>query len=820
LPKYVAGVGPLEPDLMIIGEAPGKHENESGVPFVGPSGEILNDCLSKAGTKRSECYITNVVKYQPPMNDLKNLHLIGVDINKEAEYLWEHEIHARRPKCILAVGDTALEYVTGHTGILKYRGSILHAKDGVTKVIPTVHPAALFGRGDKGGLEYTYIKLIEHDIKRAVEESKTRSLDLPDRRLDIAHDSLKAYRFFSEYRSLDKASVDIESINCVPVCIGFAFSKSHAISIPLLRQIGKHKLTDMGDLELDEIWRMLDQELRRLRVVGQNFKYDEFKLNLIGFETPNVYSDTLIKTRVLFPELPEKNLNVICSIWNKKHSYWKDEGKEFKLGKKDVNQLFKYNGRDCVENFEADENQEQDLIELGEYYKVPLRDYYYNYMMKKHKFYLKLENGGFRVDLARKKELHKKYVEMAKVVHDRVTELVGHEVNVNSYPQMFQLLYRELKLKYMKQNPTSEDTIVALLGNHAKTKEKKEILTDVLEERRIRTQDSRYIKFNPDYDGRCKSSFNISATETCRSSTSVLKKPIRPKKIGLAFHTISKHGRLAKDIRSMFICDPGTVILGADSSQAEARVVAVLSEDWDLLKAFDTVDIHRRTAGLIFSYVQDLILTPNEIPIVDQLEKDGPERFCGKKTRHAGNYNMGKHRFMVEFNTDAQKFDIHMSISEPRAGQMLDLFHKASPKIRGKFHQDIIDCIQSTRCIIDPYGGVRIFNGRMDDETYKEGFANIPQRTVAHLVQGAALKIEEELNGDLQYMWLSEDHDSLKMAVPANNWQPYARLMQKHFTKPIDFGLYCSLKRDYKLVIPCDIEISETSYAEMHKIKL
>jgi len=202
------------------------------------------------------------------------------------------------------------------------------------------------------------------------------------------------------------------------------------------------------------------------------------------------------------------------------------------------------------------------------------------------------------------------------VPHTRITELVGHEVNVSSYPQMFELLYKEMKFKQMKRNPTSEDTIVQLLGNHAKTKEKKELLIAILEEKRIKTQKSRYINFCPDYDGRCKTSFNISATETCRSSTGILKKPVRPKKIGLAFHTISKHGRLAKDIRSMFIPDKGTLFLSADSSQAEARIVAVLSEDWDLLTAFDKVDIHRRTAGLIFGYTKELNLSTAPIAVV------------------------------------------------------------------------------------------------------------------------------------------------------------------------------------------------------------
>ncbi len=827
--RFVGGVGPLEPDLMIIGEAPGKHENELGVPFVGPAGELLNDCLRKAEIKRSSVYITNVCKYQPPMNDLNKLNLIGIDINKECEDLWNNEIIPIRPKCILAVGRTALAAMMGwhlipYTknepySILHYRGSILQARDGVTKVVPTVHPAALFNRGDKGGLEYTYLKLIESDIIRAVEESKTRTLNLPERQLDIVRISLDLYRFFNEYEKFDKAVTDIESINCVPVCIGFAFNRRHAISCPLIRNIGRHKLTDMGDNELNECWRLIDKKLRNLKLIGQNIKYDEFKLNLIGFELPYVYSDTLIKTRVIFPELPDKKLHVQSSLWTRE-PYYKEEGKEFRLGKQPIEQLLRYNGRDCAVTYEIDESQEQDLIDLGVVHGIDLVNYYYNYMMKKHKFYLKMENNGFLVDIMRQKELRKKYTEMASVVHDKITQAVGYEVNVNSYPQMFNLLYKEMKFKYMKRNPTSEDTIVQLLGNHAKTKERKDILTNLLEERRIRTQKSRYINFSPDYDRRCKTSFNISATETCRSSTSILKKPIRPKKIGLAFHTISKHGRLAKDIRSMFIPDKGTIFLSADSSQAEARVVAVLSEDWDLLKAFDQVDIHRRTAGLIFGYTKELILSTNQVPVVDIIEKDGPERFCGKKTRHAGNYNMGKNRFMVEFNTDAQKYDIPMSISEWRAGQMLDLFHKASPRIREKFHKDIISCLQNTRTIIDPFGGIRIFNGRMDDELYKEGFANIPQRTVAHLVQGAALKIDDELNGDKAVLWLSEDHDSLKMQVPENNWEPYARLMKRYFEVPIDFRTYCSLKRNYTLTIPCEIEISNTNYAELHKVKI
>lgn len=841
MPNYVGGIGPLQPDLMVIAEAPGRQEDLAGKPLVGPTGELFNDCLDVCGIRRGELYITNVVKYQPPFNDFTKLHMIGVDVDKSVEELWEKEIKVLNPKCILAVGRYALRAVMGwpmafdqkrdQYSILAYRGSILLARDGKTKVVSTVHPAALFNRftgesgtedrEQKGGLSYVYKKLIEHDIRRAYEESKSRDLNLPIRQLDIATSSLQLSRFFSEYRDYSKASVDIESINCVPVCIGFAFKRSHAISIPLIRRIGKNTLTEMGIYDLEECWREIDRQLRRIKIIGQNFKYDEFKLNLIGFAGMKLYSDILIRTRVLFPELPEKKLGVISSIWTRE-PFWKDEGKEFKLGKSPIEQLFRYNAKDCAVELEVDEEQELDLIAMGERFKVPLVEYYYDYMMKKHAFYLKMENVGFNVDHDRQKELKKKYNGLKDVTHAKLTELIGYDVNVKSYPQLHELLYKAMKFKNLKRNPTSEDTIVRLLTNHAKTKEKKDILETILEEKRIRTQISRDISFVPDYDGRAKTSFNISATETCRSSTSILKKPIRPSKLGLGFHTISKHGRLAKDVRSMFIPDKGKVFLQADSSQAEARVVAVLSEDYDLLRAFDEIDIHRRTAGLVFGYTRELILTNVKLDIVDYLEKDGPERFVGKKIRHAGNYNMGKGEFMINFNTDAQKFEIPMTVSEWQAGKMLEAFHAASPKIRSKFHQDIIQCISSTRTLIDPFGGVRIFNGRMDDQIFKEGFANIPQRTVAHLVQGAGIKCYEEFDcaNDNTAQFISENHDSLLLQVPENGWEKYAVVLKKYMTIPIDFNKYCSLKRDIRLTIPCDIEISNTNYAEMRKAKL
>lgn len=829
-PTYVPGCGSYYAKLMIVGEAPGKIESEYGRPFIGPSGALLDEALELNHVNRSEIYITNVSKYQPPMNDFAKLHLIGVDYTECVRKLWDEEISKIKPNCILAVGDRALTAVTGLSGILNYRGSILLSNDGLTKVVPTIHPAALFPRygEDSAGLEWVYWKLIKHDIKRAIDESKTRELDLPHRELQIAHNSLDVFRFFREYDSCRAAANDIESINCVPVCTGFAFNKHHALSIPFIKNIGQHQLTDMGHAELAECWKLVQEAFLKFDIIGQNFKYDHYKQGLLGFKIRNVISDTLLKAAILFPELPNKSLHVLSSLWTRE-PYYKEEGKESKIGKAfNVDKFFRYNARDCCVEYEVDEAMEADLLTMQETLGLPLVDFYYNYEMKKHNLFLAIENRGFNVDLARKKELKKKYELMHQEVHAKLVELVGHELNTKSYPQMHELLYKAMKFPTRLRDPTSEDSIIALLGNHCKGKDaklKEQVLTTILEDRRVRDQLSRQINFEPDYDQRCKTSYKIEGTETGRRSTNILKKPIRPKKIGLSFHTISKHGRLAKDIRSMFVPDSKTVFIQGDLSQAEARIVAVLAEDYQLLAAFDQVDIHRRTAGLFFGYLKHLDLTPINLGIVDYLDKDGPERFTGKMFRHAGNYDMGKRRAMNEFNVNAQKYEINASISEWKAGVFIDLFHSASPRIRGIFHRDIRSAIDSSRLLVNPYGRPRIFNAKYGDELYKESYAYIPQSTVADTTAKAAIDIEDEFNGDVQLIQntyngiISENHDALVCMVPANNWEKYAAILKKHMTREIDFNI-CSLKRNIKLTIPTEIEFSDTNYAELKKVKV
>ena len=62
------GDGNLDADIVFIGEAPGKNEDEQGLPFVGAAGKFLNEMLASINLERKDVYITNIVKYRPPNN--------------------------------------------------------------------------------------------------------------------------------------------------------------------------------------------------------------------------------------------------------------------------------------------------------------------------------------------------------------------------------------------------------------------------------------------------------------------------------------------------------------------------------------------------------------------------------------------------------------------------------------------------------------------------------------------------------------------------------------------------------------------------------
>jgi DNA polymerase len=137
--NLVMGDGNINADIVFIGEAPGKNEDEQGLPFVGAAGKFLNEMLGEAGMQRSDVYITNIVKYRPPNN--------RDPLPEEKKAFWPYllkQLQIIKPKVVITLGRHSMEYFLPGMKIGAIHGQPKRIQFGDEKlvVIPLFHPAA------------------------------------------------------------------------------------------------------------------------------------------------------------------------------------------------------------------------------------------------------------------------------------------------------------------------------------------------------------------------------------------------------------------------------------------------------------------------------------------------------------------------------------------------------------------------------------------------------------------------------------------------------------------------------------------------------
>ena len=133
----VPGEGPADAKLVVVGEGPGKTEDETGRPFVGRAGELLTDILSAIDLPREQVFICNVVKCRPP----NNRKPLPTEIESCVPYLYR-QLAILRPAVILAMGGTAAETLLNTRQSLGSLRGKVHEFRGIPLVV-TYHPAAL-----------------------------------------------------------------------------------------------------------------------------------------------------------------------------------------------------------------------------------------------------------------------------------------------------------------------------------------------------------------------------------------------------------------------------------------------------------------------------------------------------------------------------------------------------------------------------------------------------------------------------------------------------------------------------------------------------
>lgn len=166
--NFVLGEGAPDADIMFIGEAPGKKEDELQRPFVGAAGKFLNEMLESIGLKREDVYISNIVKQRPPNN--------RDPLPEEIEAHWPflmRQIEVIDPRIIVMLGRHSMSKLLPGVGtISQIHGKPFRRKDGRI-YLPLYHPAAALYNG---GLRQTLLADFQK-IPVILKKSKETSTD-------------------------------------------------------------------------------------------------------------------------------------------------------------------------------------------------------------------------------------------------------------------------------------------------------------------------------------------------------------------------------------------------------------------------------------------------------------------------------------------------------------------------------------------------------------------------------------------------------------------------------------------------------------------
>lgn len=152
--RTVPGAGNPQADLMFIGEAPGFHEDQQGLPFVGVSGQYLDELLKGIGLEREQVFIANVVKCRPP----DNRDPLVDEIERCNPYL-RQQIEVIQPLVIATLGRFSMGLFFPNERISAIHGQVKYGTN--RAYFPLYHPAAVL-RDNSGGLR----ALMEADFRR------------------------------------------------------------------------------------------------------------------------------------------------------------------------------------------------------------------------------------------------------------------------------------------------------------------------------------------------------------------------------------------------------------------------------------------------------------------------------------------------------------------------------------------------------------------------------------------------------------------------------------------------------------------------------
>ncbi len=554
-------------------------------------------------------------------------------------------------------------------------------------------------------------------------------------------DQLKAWA--EKARKAGSLVIDTETTSEFPMkarLVGI----SMCVEPPEAAYIPVGHVTDEPQMPLDAVRRILSPVLEDpdIEKVGQNIKYDLLVLQNHGINLSGISGDTMIASYLLNPSKHQHNLEEIArETLGYKMISFKDITSSQK-GKRNFARVPVSLARD----YSCEDVHVTALVRdiLWERLKdASLWDLFIRVEVPLVMVLARMERAGILVDRQGLDELASEFTERMKAVEKEIYDLAGCRFNINSPKQLQDVLFSRLKLPQKKKTrkKTGYSTDVEVLTELARHHP---LPGKILEYRNLAKLKSTYVDglrrmLDPE-TGRIHTSFNQTVTATGRLSSSdpnLQNIPVR-----------TEEGRR---IRGVFIAPDGYVLLSADYSQIDLRVLAHYSRDPALVDAFRKgEDVHTRTASEIFGVV--------------------PELVTADMRRAAKTVNFG-----IIYGMSAYGLAKELDISRKTAGEFIEKYFARYTGVK-TYTEDIVRQARRNGYVTTLLGRRRYIpdlNSRVRAvrEFSERTAVNTPiQGSAADIIKLAMLKVDEKLKtmGDKARILL-QVHDELVIEVPESS---------------------------------------------------
>jgi DNA polymerase-1 len=402
--------------------------------------------------------------------------------------------------------------------------------------------------------------------------------------------------FLALLEDLKKASsfsVDLETTSPYPmwadlVGISLCYTPRRAFYIP----VGHHDRGASQQLPLPWVIEKLKPLLedRGIKKVGQNIKYEWMVLKRYGIHLQGIEGDTMIASYVLNPTKHNHNLSEMAREYlDRSVTDYKEVvgagAKTLTFDQVELDKARDYSCEDADVTFQLARLLFPKLTEGG------MKDLFGQVEMPLVLVLAKMEMNGVKIDLDLLQEYSKEIETQLQQKIERIYGLAGEDFNINSSQQLGKILFDKLKLPVVKKTKTGYSTDVDVL---TKLSLRHDLPLEILGYRNLSKLKSTYVDAFPKLvhpkTGRLHTSYNQTVTATGRLSSS-----------DPNLQNIPVRAEEGNRIRQAFIPEKGWSIVSADYSQIELRILAHLSQDETLIRAFQNdEDIHARTASEIF----------------------------------------------------------------------------------------------------------------------------------------------------------------------------------------------------------------------------